>query len=182
MSWLCIGSISWCCFVVPLLCWRFLVPLFCDIQLVPPAVLQKWTSVLVFRQYSATDSVCRWCYLFRCSWVYSMSFLPGHNINEQSWLFLYYVGSGVHLRFAGTTMNRDRHWLEHSQKGSLPFKMGGWNIWIVPIIIGALDEGMKKTMNDLTKLLSKKELVVKTAAEMRKMESVFWTCSKWHRR
>ena len=39
---------------------------------------------------------------------------------------------------------------------------------IVPISIGVLGGGMKKTMNDLTKLLTQQELVVKTAAEMQK--------------
>ena len=39
---------------------------------------------------------------------------------------------------------------------------------IVPIIIGALSGGMKKTMKELTKLLMKQELMVKTAAEMQK--------------
>ena len=39
---------------------------------------------------------------------------------------------------------------------------------IVPVIIGALGGGMKKTINELTKLLAKHELVVKTAAEMQK--------------
>ena len=39
---------------------------------------------------------------------------------------------------------------------------------IVPILIGVLGGGMKKTMNDLTKLLTQQELVVKTAAEMQK--------------
>ena len=44
----------------------------------------------------------------------------------------------------------------------------GYNVTVAPIIIGALGEGMKKTMNDLTKLLTKQELAVKTAAEMQK--------------
>ena len=36
----------------------------------------------------------------------------------------------------------------------------GYTVTIVPIITGALGRGMKKTMNDLTKLITKKELVV----------------------
>ena len=43
-----------------------------------------------------------------------------------------------------------------------------YTVTIVPVIIGALGGGMKKTLNDLTKLLTKQELVVKTAAEMQK--------------
>ena len=39
---------------------------------------------------------------------------------------------------------------------------------ILSVIIGAFGGGMKKTMNELTKLLTKQELVVKTAAEMQK--------------
>ena len=46
----------------------------------------------------------------------------------------------------------------------LAFKMRerrpGYTVTIVPIITGALGRGMKKTMNDLTKLITKKELVV----------------------
>ena len=46
----------------------------------------------------------------------------------------------------------------------LAFKMRerrpGYTVAIVPIIIGALGRRMKKTMNDLTKLITKKELVV----------------------
>ena len=38
-----------------------------------------------------------------------------------------------------------------------------YSVTIVPIIIGGHGGGMKKTMNDLTKLLRKQELVVKTA-------------------
>ena len=40
--------------------------------------------------------------------------------------------------------------------------------FIVPVIIGALGGCMKKTINELTKLLRKQELAVKTAAEMQK--------------
>ena len=43
-----------------------------------------------------------------------------------------------------------------------------YTVTIVPIIIGALGGGMKKTTNELSKLLAKHELVVKTAAEMQK--------------
>ena len=43
-----------------------------------------------------------------------------------------------------------------------------YTVTIVPVIIGALGGGMKKTINELTKLLAKHELVVKTAAEMQK--------------
>ena len=44
----------------------------------------------------------------------------------------------------------------------------GYTITIVPVIIGVLGGGMKKTTNELTKLLAKHELVCKTAAEMQK--------------
>ena len=44
----------------------------------------------------------------------------------------------------------------------------GYPVTIVSIIFKALGGGMKKTMNELTKLLMKQELVVKTAAEMKK--------------
>ena len=44
----------------------------------------------------------------------------------------------------------------------------GYTVTIVPVIIRALGGGMKKTINELTKLLAKHELVVKTAAEMQK--------------
>ena len=43
-----------------------------------------------------------------------------------------------------------------------------YTVTIVPVIIGALGGGMKKTTNELTKLLAKHELAVKTAAEMQK--------------
>ena len=43
-----------------------------------------------------------------------------------------------------------------------------YTVTIVPEIIGALSGGMKKTMDELTKLLTKQELVVKTVAEMQK--------------
>ena len=46
-----------------------------------------------------------------------------------------------------------------------PFTYWGF---IVPVIIGALGGCMKKTINELTKLLRKQELAVKTAAEMQK--------------
>ena len=44
----------------------------------------------------------------------------------------------------------------------------GYTVTFVPVIIGALGGGMKKTMDELTKLITKQELVVKTAAEMQK--------------
>ena len=44
----------------------------------------------------------------------------------------------------------------------------GYTVIIVPVIIGALNGGMKKTMDELTKLLTKQELVLKTAGEMQK--------------
>ena len=59
------------------------------------------------------------------------SFLAGYNITEQSWLFLFNVGMGLHLRLAGTT-NRGRHWLEHhnfnfpSLIGELQLKQHNW--------------------------------------------------------
>ena len=44
----------------------------------------------------------------------------------------------------------------------------GYTVIIVPVIIGALNGGMKKTMVELTKVLTKQELVLKTAGEMQK--------------
>ena len=44
----------------------------------------------------------------------------------------------------------------------------GYTVIIVPVIIGALNGGMKKTMDELTKVLTKQELVLKTAGEMQK--------------
>ena len=44
----------------------------------------------------------------------------------------------------------------------------GYSITIIPVIIGTLGAGMKNTMNDMTNLLTKQELVVKTAGEMQK--------------
>ena len=44
----------------------------------------------------------------------------------------------------------------------------GYTATIVPVIIGALGDGMKKTINELTKLLAKQDLVVKTAAKIQK--------------
>ena len=44
----------------------------------------------------------------------------------------------------------------------------GYTVTIVPETVGALGDGMKRTMNELTKLLTKQELLVKTAAEMQK--------------
>ena len=44
----------------------------------------------------------------------------------------------------------------------------GYTVTIIPVIDRALGGGMKKTMNGLPKLLTKLELVVKTAAEMQK--------------
>ena len=45
-------------------------------------------------------------------------------------------------------------------------RRSGYTVTIIPVIIGALVGGMKRTMNKLTKLLTKQELVVKTVAEM----------------
>ena len=80
MSSSCIGSISWYCFVVPFISCCSFVPLFCDIPIVPP-VFQKCASVPVFCQYSATDPVFRRCSVFRCSWFYSMPWVPNFNVN-----------------------------------------------------------------------------------------------------
>ena len=66
MSSLCIGSISWCCFVVPLLCWYSLLPLFCDIPIVLPVFRCSISIPPLIR-----CSVSR-CSVFRCSWFYSM--------------------------------------------------------------------------------------------------------------
>ena len=44
----------------------------------------------------------------------------------------------------------------------------GCTVVIVSVIIGALGGGMKKKLNELTKLLTKQELVVKTAAKIQK--------------
>ena len=62
----------------------------------------------------------------------------------------------------------------------------GYSVTIVPEIIGALSGGMKKITNELTKILTKYEIVVKTAAEMQKtilvdsetLLRIFWTCPK----
>ena len=44
----------------------------------------------------------------------------------------------------------------------------GYTVTIALIIFEALGGGLKKIMNDLTKILTKKELGVKTEAEMQK--------------
>ena len=44
----------------------------------------------------------------------------------------------------------------------------GYTVTIAHVIIGTLGSDMKKTLNELMKLLTKQELVVKTAAEMYK--------------
>ena len=44
----------------------------------------------------------------------------------------------------------------------------GYIVTIAHVIIGTLGSDMKKTLNELMKLLTKQELVVKTAAEMYK--------------
>ena len=44
----------------------------------------------------------------------------------------------------------------------------GYTVTIVPVITGDLGDGMKKTMNELTKLFTKQELAVKTEAKMQK--------------
>ena len=61
MSSFCIGSISWCCFVVPLFHWCFPVPLFCGVPIVPPVSCCS-ASVPLFRR----------CSVFWYSWFYSM--------------------------------------------------------------------------------------------------------------
>ena len=45
-------------------------------------------------------------------------------------------------------------------------RRSGYTVTIVTVIIRALGSIMKKTMNELTKLLTKQEPVLKTAAEM----------------
>ena len=69
--------------------------------------------------------------------------------------------------------NIDRKWTDKlTRYRQLAFEMRerrpGYTVTIIPVIIGALGGGMKKTTNELTKLLAKHELVVKTAAEMQK--------------
>ena len=44
----------------------------------------------------------------------------------------------------------------------------GYTVTFVPVMTGTLGSGMKKTTDELTKLLTKQEIVVKTAAEMQK--------------
>ena len=44
----------------------------------------------------------------------------------------------------------------------------GYTVTIALIIFEALGRGLKKTMNDLTKMLTKKKLGVKIEAEMQK--------------
>ena len=47
-------------------------------------------------------------------------------------------------------------------------RRNGYTVTIVPVIIGTLGGGMKKTINEVTKLLAKHELVVRIAAKMQK--------------
>ena len=47
-----------------------------------------------------------------------------------------------------------------------------YNVTTVLVIIGAFGGFMKKIMNELTKLLTKQELVVKTAAKMQKTKLI----------
>ena len=66
-----------------------------------------------------------------------------------------------------------------------------YTVTVIPAIIGALGGSAKKTINELTKLLTRQELVVKTADEMQKtilmvsdtviQKNVFRTCRKWDR-
>ena len=44
----------------------------------------------------------------------------------------------------------------------------GYEIKILPVIMGALGGGVKKVLNDLSNLVKKRELVIRTAAEMQK--------------
>ena len=71
MTLFCIGSISWCCFVVPLLFSCSTIPWYSDcpasIRLYVPPVFRCSASVPVFRRCSAFRSS-----VFRCSWFYSM--------------------------------------------------------------------------------------------------------------
>ena len=69
MFLLCIGSISWCCFVVLLLCWCSVL-LFYGVLIVS-LVFYCSVSVLVFYQYSTALLV--FCSsVFWCSWFNSM--------------------------------------------------------------------------------------------------------------
>ena len=44
----------------------------------------------------------------------------------------------------------------------------GYEIKILPAIMGALGGGVKKVLSDLSNLVKKRELVIRTAAEMQK--------------
>ena len=72
MSSFCIGSISWCCFVVPLFRCSFHVPLCRSIPIVSP-VFRCFAGVSVFRQCSGVPPVFRRCSVFRSS----VSGVPG---------------------------------------------------------------------------------------------------------
>ena len=54
-------------------------------------------------------------------------------------------------------------------------RRSGYTVTIVTVIIGALGGIMKKTMNELTKLLTKQEPVLKTAAEMHSILILYYT-------
>ena len=57
----CIGSISWCVFIVSLFRSCYFVPLFRGILIVPPVFCCPFSVLLFLR-----------CSVFRCSWFYSM--------------------------------------------------------------------------------------------------------------
>ena len=69
ISTFCIGSISWCCFVVTLFRCTSHVPLFRGLPIVLP-VLRCSASVPVLLRCSVFRS-----FVFRCSWFYSMPLL-----------------------------------------------------------------------------------------------------------
>ena len=42
-------------------------------------------------------------------------------------------------------------------------------VTVIPIVVGALGGGLKKTISELSKLITKREIVMRTVSEMQKM-------------
>ena len=76
MSSFCIGSISWCCFVVTLFLCSSHVPLFSGIPIVLPVFCCS-AIVPVFCRCSVFRSSVFWCF-----WFYSMPFRISHTLKE----------------------------------------------------------------------------------------------------
>ena len=90
MSSLCIGSISWCCFVVPLFRCFSHVPLFRGIPIVPP-VFRCSASFLVFCQRSGVPPVFCYSAGVPCS-VVPCSSVPGFIVCLRCWVLRLVVG------------------------------------------------------------------------------------------